>query len=147
MLRIDTVDQQIADVLVQERLVTTVSGVFGVLSLALASLGLYGLISYTVARRTNEIGIRVALGASQRSVLGATLGESLALVAAGAAIGLPAALVLTRLIAARLFGVSPGDPLTIAGVLVLLVAVTMLAGLIPARRAARIDPLRALRVD
>jgi predicted permease len=147
VLKVDTVDEQIADVLVQERLVTTVSNVFGLLSLVLASIGLYGVISYAVARRTNEIGIRMALGASRHGILRAILAESLTLVVVGVTIGVPAALAVTRLIGTRLFGVGSSDPLTIAGAVALLAAVTTVAALLPARRAARVDPMVALRAD
>jgi ABC-type antimicrobial peptide transport system permease subunit len=105
------------------------------------------VISYTVARRTNEIGIRTALGASRHRILRAILAESLTLVVVGVTIGVPAALAVTRLIGTRLFGVGSSDPLTIAGAVALLAAVTTVAALLPARRAARVDPMVALRAD
>jgi ABC-type antimicrobial peptide transport system permease subunit len=132
-------------VLAQERLTATLSGVFGALAILLACLGLYGLMAYTVVRRTNEIGIRLALGATRADVLGMILHESLVLVAIGIAIGLPATNVATRLISARLFGVTPTDPLTIAAAAALMLAVAAVAGFLPARRASRVDPMRALR--
>ena len=145
VLKIDTVEEQVRDVLAQERLLAGLSAFFGGLAAALACLGLYGVMSYTVARRTNEIGIRTALGARQGDVLNMILKESLALALAGTAIGVPLALMTTRLIANRLFGISAGDPVTIGAVVILLTAAAMLAGFLPARRAARVDPLVALR--
>ena len=133
------------DVLAQERLLAGLSAFFGGLAAALACLGLYGLMSYTVARRTNEIGIRTALGARQGDVLNMILKESLALALAGTAIGVPLALMTTRLIANRLFGISASDPVTIGAVVLLLTVAALLAGFLPARRAARVDPLVALR--
>jgi ABC-type antimicrobial peptide transport system permease subunit len=145
VLKIDTVKEQVRDVLAQERLLAGLSAFFGGLAAALACLGLYGLMSYTVTRRTNEIGIRTALGARQGDVLNMILKESLALALAGTAIGVPLALMTTRLIANRLFGISASDPVTIGAVVLLLTAAAMLAGFLPARRAARVDPLVALR--
>jgi ABC-type antimicrobial peptide transport system permease subunit len=145
VLKIDTVEEQVRDVLAQEHLLAGLSAFFGGLAAALACLGLYGVMSYTVARRTNEIGIRTALGARQGDVLNMILKESLALALAGTAIGVPLALMTTRLIANRLFGISASDPVTIGAVVLLLTAAAMLAGFLPARRAARVDPLVALR--
>ncbi|HXT69412.1 MAG TPA: ABC transporter permease [Vicinamibacterales bacterium] len=147
ILRIDTVSEQLGDVLLQERLVATLSTVFGALALTLAALGLYGVIAFAVAQRTNEIGIRMALGATRAGVLRSTLRESFVLVAAGAAIGIPAMLMLTRLMTSRLFGVSPGDPVTVGGSVALLVAVSAAAAFIPARRASAVEPSIALRQD
>ncbi len=147
VLRIDTVDEQIADVLMQERLVTAVSNAFGVLSLVLATIGLYGVISYSVVRRTNEIGIRVALGASPRAIQRAILAESLTLVVLGLMIGVPATLALTRFISRSLFGIGSSDPLTIAAAVTLIALVTTAAAFLPARRAARVDPMVALRAE
>ena len=147
VLRIDTVEQQLNDVLVQERLIALVSTFFGSLALLLASVGLYGVISYAVARRTAEIGVRLALGATRGRLLRTILVESLTLVAAGLAIGVPIALALTRLAGARLFGVSPVDPLTIAAASMLMTLVAAVASFFPARRAARVDPMVALRCD
>jgi ABC-type antimicrobial peptide transport system permease subunit len=147
ILKIDTVDEQLADVLLQERLVATLSSVFGALSLTLAALGLYGVLAFAVAQRTNEIGIRMALGATRSGVLASTLRESAVLVMAGAAIGVPSMLVLNRLITSRLFGVSPADPATVAAAIGLLVAVTAAAAFLPAYRASTVDPSVALRRD
>src|SRR5260370_14235294 len=109
VLKIDTVDEQLDDVLVQERLVASLSAFFGGLAVLLACVGLYGVISFTLARRTSEMGIRLALGATRGQVLWTVLKESLVLVAAGLVAGVPAALALTRLLASRLFGVGPAD--------------------------------------
>jgi predicted permease len=142
-----TLDEQINDSLRQERLVATLSSLFGLLALGLASIGLYGVMSYAVARRTNEIGIRMALGAQQRDVLWLVARETLWLVLIGLAIGLPAALVAARLISSRLFGLTPTDPLTITLATALLAVVARLAGYLPARRASRVDPMVALRCE
>jgi predicted permease len=147
VLRIDTVDEQLNDSLVEERLVASLSSFFGGLALLLACLGLYGLISYTVVRRTNEIGIRVALGATRVGVLGMVIRENLLLLLAGLAIGIPATLAASPLIAARLYGVSPTDLPTIVGATLLMIVVAALAGFIPARRASKVDPLVALRYE
>jgi putative ABC transport system permease protein len=145
VLRINTINEQLDDVLAQECLTATLSGFFGLLALLLVCLGLYGVISYTVARRTNEIGIRLALGATPADVLRMVLKESLWLVLAGIAIGAPATLATTRLISSRLFGVSAADPHTMAVAAVLMIAVSVVAAFLPARRAARIEPMVALR--
>jgi predicted permease len=128
-----------------ERLIAVLSSAFGVLATLLAAVGLYGIVAYTVARRTSEIGVRIALGASRARVLGLVLKEAAALAGAGLAIGVPAALALSRLVEAQLFGIKAADPLTfIAGGAVLAV-IALLAGYLPGRRASRIDPIRALR--
>ncbi|HEV2690539.1 MAG TPA: ABC transporter permease [Bryobacteraceae bacterium] len=145
--RIDTVEQQVDATLVEERLVAVLSGFFGVLAVMLACLGLYGVMAYTAARRTNEIGIRMALGATRSEVLTMVLKESLLLVALGIAIGVPATLAATRLVSSLLFGIRASDPLTIAGGAALMIAVAALAGFLPARRAARVDPMIALRYE
>jgi ABC-type antimicrobial peptide transport system permease subunit len=113
----------------------------------LVSIGLYGMMAYTAARRTNEIGIRLALGSSRAGVLGMVIKESLLLVLAGIAIGMPVTLTATRLISARLFVVSATDPVTIAAATLLMIAVAGLAGFIPAQKASRVDPMAALRYD
>ncbi|MGE5326563.1 MAG: FtsX-like permease family protein, partial [Deltaproteobacteria bacterium] len=116
-------------------------------ALMLAVIGIYGVVSYSAAQRTYEMGIRVALGATPRNILGLVLGQGLRLVVAGLALGTLAALALTRLLANFLYGVSPADPPTFFLVAALLIAVTLLASYVPARRAASVDPLRALRVE
>jgi len=118
-----------------------------VLALALASIGLYGVMSYAVARRTNEIGIRMALGAGNRRILGMVLREALTLIILGIAIGVPAALAASRLVTTMLFGLKAADPLTIASAIGVLAAVVLVAGYIPARRATKVDPMVALRYE
>jgi predicted permease len=131
--------------LLRERLMATLSGFFGVLALLLASIGLYGLLSYGVASRRNEIGIRMALGAGSRSVLSLILREALFLVLIGIGLGIPVVLYVGRFASTLLFELSPNDPtsLAISGAVLLMVA--LLAGYLPARRATKVDPLVALR--
>lgn len=142
-----TVPQKIDHQLVAERVTAMLSAFFAGLALLLASIGLYGLMSYSVTRRTREIGIRVALGAQRRRVLWMVVRETAALALIGIALGTPCALAATRLIATMLFGVSPNDGITIAFVSVLLVSVALVSGYLPARRGSRIDPFVALRCD
>ena len=139
--------QQIDSALTQERLFADLTSCFGGLALLLASIGLYGVMSYTVARRTGEIGIRIALGAAKSDIARMVLREVLVLIAAGLSIGLPVALLSTRLISKQLYGLSPSDPGSIAVALGVLALVAGLAGYLPARRAARIDPMAALRQE
>jgi putative ABC transport system permease protein len=120
-------------------------GIFAVLALVLAAVGIYGVMSYSVAQRTREIGIRMALGAQRRDVLKMAVGQGLKLVLIGVAIGLVSAFVLTRVMTSLLFGVSATDPATFITISLVLVSVAALASYIPAMRAARIDPMVALR--
>ncbi len=118
---------------------------FALTALLLAGLGIYGVISYIVTARTHEIGIRIALGAPRANIMRSVLRQGLGLAFAGAAVGLVGALIVSHLMAGLLYGVKPTDPLTFAGVAVLLLVVASLACCIPARRALRVDPLVALR--
>jgi ABC-type antimicrobial peptide transport system permease subunit len=120
---------------------------FGLSALLLASLGIYALLSFSVAERTKEIGVRMALGAQAATVLGMVMKRGLALVGTGAAIGLIAALAMSRFVESLLFGVESHDPLTYGGITALLFGVTLLAIFMPARRATKVDPLVALRQD
>jgi predicted permease len=140
-----TLDDQVKISLLTERLLATLSSVFGCLATLLAALGLYGVMAFMVARRTREIGIRMALGAGQGSVVWMVLRETLTLAGIGVAIGLAGAYAVTRLIQAQLFGVKPTDLLTMAAASLGIAAVTALAGYVPARRATGIDPMSALR--
>jgi ABC-type antimicrobial peptide transport system permease subunit len=140
-----TVPQLRDQALVQERLLAKLSSFFALLALLLACIGLYGVMSYDVARRTHEIGVRMALGAEALDVVRLALRETMSLVVIGLIAGLGAALATTRLIASLLYGLSPNDPLTIGLASLLLLTVAALAGYLPARRAARVDPMVALR--
>jgi predicted permease len=142
-----TVNEQLGRRVVTQRIVADLSGFFSMAALLLAAVGLYGVTAYSVERRTGEIGIRMALGASGGTVLWMVEREALELVAAGVAIGLPAALLTGRFIAAWLFGLKPADPWTIAVAVAIILAATLLAAYAPARRATRIDPMNALRLD
>ncbi len=147
MVSVQTMDEIIADSLAARRVSMIVLCVFAALALGLASMGIYGVISYLVGQQTREIGIRMALGARQSDVLRQILGESMKMTFAGILIGLLAALGLTRLMANLLFGVSATDPVTFAGVGVILTFVALAACFVPARRAMRVDPIVALRYE
>jgi predicted permease len=137
--------EQISLRFAQERLFATAYTAFGALALVLACIGLFGLMSYNVARRTNEIGIRMALGAQRGTVVGMVMGESMLLVGIGVAVGLIAALWAGRFVKTVLYGLSANDPLTIAAAVALIAMVSALAGYLPARRASNVDPMEALR--
>ncbi len=140
-----TQDEQIDDLLRQERMFATLTGSFGVLALVLACIGIYGIMSYNVARRTNEIGIRLALGAKTQQVLTMVLREASWLAAGGVVVGLAAGLALVRLIRTMLYGMKPWDPVSIAIAAGLLLGVSLIAGYVPARRASKVQPIEALR--
>jgi predicted permease len=142
-----TEDEQIERLTSQERLFARLSGFFGVLALILASVGLYGLMSFVVLRRTGEIGLRMALGALPGHVLRMILRDALVLVALGLVLGGAAAFGSSRLIASMLFELSPVDPLTYGSVALVLITVALLASFLPARRAAHVDPMTALRSE
>ena len=144
---ISTQSEQIETRLLQERLFAQACGLFGVLAGTLAAIGLFGLMSYNVSRRTNEIGVRMALGARAATVLGLVMRESMWLVAGGVAIGLLLAFAAGRLIASQLFGLTPTDARTLLLATLLMVAVSAAAGYLPARRASRVDPNEALRYE
>jgi len=133
--------------ILRERLMATLSGFFGLLALLLACIGLYGILSYGVASRTHEIGIRMALGAQRRDVFWLILREALWLVIAGVAVGLPMIFAVTRLASTLLFGLTPTDPVSLLFAALLMLAVAMVAGYLPSRRATRVDPMVALRCE
>jgi predicted permease len=139
--------EQIDARLRQEKLFAQSYSLFGTIALSLASIGLFGLMSYNVGRRTNEIGIRMALGARGRDVLGLVMKESMMLVGVGVVIGLIFAFAAGRLVQSLLFGLAATDPLTVGAAVLLLVSVSALAGYLPARRASRVDPLVALHYE
>jgi putative ABC transport system permease protein len=147
MARVTTVDELVSGTMGQRRLSTVLLGIFAGLALLLASLGIYGVMAYSVAQRTRELGVRVALGATRENVLGLVLRQGVVLAGLGAVIGLAGAFGLTRLIASQLYEVKATDPVTFAGVTVLLLVVAIGATLVPALRATRIDPLVALREE
>src|SRR5436190_4599496 len=138
---------QVREGLARERLMAWLSGFFGVLAAVLVMVGLYGLISYITLTRRNELGIRLALGAPKANILWLVLGQGLRLAGVGVAIGLLGALALTRFLRGLLFGIDPTDPATLIAISFLLIAVASLACWLPARRAARVDPMEALRYE
>jgi predicted permease len=140
-----TLPQILRGQLRQDRMFATLASFFALLALALGAIGIYGIVAYRVAHRTAEIGVRMALGAQKRDVLWLILRETLVLVAAGAAVGIPSALAVARLVKSLLYGLEPWDPLTIACATAVLFAAGALAGLLPARRAASLEPTLALR--
>jgi putative ABC transport system permease protein len=146
-LQFRTLSVQLDESLGRERLLATLSGFFGALALALAVIGIYGVMSYNVARRRNEIGIRMALGAEQARVLRMVLGEVAILLVAGLALGLAVAVFSTRLLASFLYRLEPNDPTTLVTACVVLAVSAVVAGFLPARRAANLDPMTALREE
>ncbi len=144
---VETMSDLVSDTIAQPRFTTMLLGGFALIALLLAMIGVYGVISYSVQRRTNEIGIRMALGAERRSVFRLVLGEGMRLAVVGAAVGIVAALALTRLLVGMLYGVSAHDPLTYGAVALVLGAVAAVACWLPAWRATRVDPMVALRYE
>ena len=144
---VKTMDERLARSLATARFNTLLLTLLGAIGLALAASGIYGVIAYFVSQRTQEIGVRMALGATATSVVRLVLGQALRPVGIGAALGVAAALGASRVLSSQLFGVSPTDPLTIAAVLATLIGVAVLASIVPARRAAAIDPTRALQAE
>jgi ABC-type antimicrobial peptide transport system permease subunit len=128
-------------------LISQLSIFFSLLALLLACIGLYGVMTYNVVRRTNEIGVRMALGAQSSGVLWLVLKESLTLLGAGIVLGVPAALAATRLLQSQLFGIRSSDPVTVVSAVLVVAGTTMVAGYFPARRATRVDPVVALRYE
>jgi predicted permease len=144
---VKTLAEQVDQSLYQEKMISALSSFFGVLALVLVCIGLYGVLSYAVARRTNEIGIRMALGAERPVILQMVLREALLLAAIGVLIGLPCAWAATRSIASMLYGLKTTDPPTILAATLLMAAVALFAGYLPARRATKVDPMVALRYE
>jgi len=144
---VKTMEQRLSGSLAGARFNTLLLSLLGAIGLALAATGIYGVIAYFVSQRTQEIGVRMALGASRGSVVRLVLGQALRPVAVGAVVGVVAALAASRVLSSQLFGVSRTDPLTIAAVLATLIGVAMIASALPARRAAAVDPTRALQSE
>jgi predicted permease len=147
LMNVSTQVEGVEKRLLQERVFAQAYALFGALALVLASIGLFGLMSYSVARRTNEIGIRMALGAQRQDVVRLVMGESMTLVIVGVGLGLAAAVAASRLVATLLFGLAATDVLTMLTAMMVLVGVSAIAGYLPARRAARVDPLVALHYE
>jgi predicted permease len=147
ILEVRTIDKQIDGLMDREILISQLSTFFSLLALLLACIGLYGVMTYNVVRRTNEIGIRIALGAQSNSVLWMILKESFLLLALGIALGIPATLAASRSIQSQLFGLSPTDPLTFIAATLTISLVTLIAAWVPAYRATKVDPVIALRYE
>ena len=145
LIDVRTQQQQIEATMQTERIFVAMTSSFGMLALALASVGIYGVMAYSVANRTNEIGIRLALGAQPHQVLTMILREATWVSLSGIVVGLTAAFFLARLVKSMLFGLQPGDPMSMISGALLLVAVGLLASWLPARRAASVQPVEALR--
>ena len=142
-----TLESQLDETLKTERLIATLSAAFGALATLLAALGLYGVLAFVVARRTREIGLRMALGAGRGAVVWLVMREALGLLAIGLAVGLPCAYLLSRYVGSQLFGVKANDVWTTTAALAILGVVASGAGFLPARKASAIDPIKALRYE
>jgi ABC-type antimicrobial peptide transport system permease subunit len=147
IVRTGTLAGQRDESLLQERLISTLATAFGILALVLSAVGLYGVLAYSVARRTSEIGLRMALGALPGDVVWSVLRQTLWLVGIGLAAGIPASIFLAKLVRSLLYGVTPTDALAQVSAAALLAAVAVAASYLPARRAGRIDPMIALRYE
>jgi ABC-type antimicrobial peptide transport system permease subunit len=145
--RSETLQHLVDRSLLEERLAANLSSIAGALALLLVSIGLYGVVAYTVARRTQELGIRMALGAYREDIFWMVLRETIVITFAGIALGVPAGMAAVRLVSAKLFGITTTDPLSLAAATSPMLAVAALAAYLPARRAARVDPLVALRYE
>ena len=147
VFQVKTMDEYLGESMAQRRLSTVLLGVFAALALILAALGVYGMMSYLVSQRTREIGVRMALGARQLDILKLVVRHGMWLCLLGIAVGVAAALLLTRIMTSSLYGISASDPLTYIGISVLLALIALLACLIPARRAIKVEPIIALRYE
>ena len=145
--RVDRLDEVVSRSIVEPRIYTFLLGAFAALSVVLAAVGLYGLIAYGVTQRTHELGVRVALGASGTRIIGLVIAQGMRLALGGAALGLAAAVATTRLLVGLVTGIEPNDPLTFGAVTAVLLGAALLAAYLPARRAARVDPMTALRAE
>jgi predicted permease len=146
-LRMRTLTSQLEGSLVQERLMATLAGMFGGLALLLAAIGLYGLLAYSVVQRTSEIGIRLALGARPAQVLALVMNDAAQMLVTGIAVGLPIAWAAARVVSSMLFGLTATDPRATGSAVLVLLIIALLAAFLPARRAAKVDPLVALRCE
>jgi ABC-type antimicrobial peptide transport system permease subunit len=147
IVKFQSFEEQIADRFTEDRMIAQLTMLFGALALLLATIGLYGVTAYTVARRTSEIGIRMALGAERRGVIAMVMRGAIIQIALGLGIGIPIALVCVRFVKAQLYEVSNADARVMMGAIVTLAAAAFVAGVIPARRAASTDPVQALRME
>jgi putative ABC transport system permease protein len=145
--RVMTMEQVVANSVLQKRFAMVLLAIFAGVALLLAAVGIYGVMAYSVTQRTHEIGIRMALGAQQKDVLALVVRQGMVMTAIGVAIGLGGAFLATNLMASLLFGIGAHDPLTFAGIPLLLGAVSLIACFLPARRATRVDPMIALRYE
>jgi ABC-type antimicrobial peptide transport system permease subunit len=147
ILKLQTIEQQTEGLVDRQKLVSQLSSFFSLLALALSCIGLYGVMMYSVVRRTNEMGVRIALGAPRSGVLWMVLRESLVLLGIGIALGVPAMLAACQAVRAGLFGLGPWDATTLAAAVLIIAAVTVVAAYFPARRATKVDPIVALRYE
>jgi ABC-type antimicrobial peptide transport system permease subunit len=147
LFSLHTQSEAVEGLLTQERVIARLASFFGVLALLLSCIGLYGLLSYEVARRTREIGIRMALGAERRDVLERVVGQGIKVTIIGLGAGMLAGVMAARFLSSMLYGLKPADPWTLVAVLLVLTGCALLACLIPARRASKVDPMVALRYE